>query len=88
MPCVCPRCGSYLARLLAHFDELFEGLEPVTLDTPLENAFEGDSLRLIEYAMKMEDDFGVTLSTEELENVHTIGDMVRYLTGPRDYSQE
>ena len=38
-----------------------------------------DSLDLFEMVMSFEDQFGVKIPEEELENIKTVGDVVRYI---------
>lgn len=38
-----------------------------------------DSLDLFELVMKIEDEFGVKISTQDLENINTVGDVLKYI---------
>lgn len=38
-----------------------------------------DSLDIVELAMEMEEEFGITISLEELTNLATVGDAVKYI---------
>ena len=38
-----------------------------------------DSLAAVELSMALEEEFGVTIADEELPNMKTVGDLVKYL---------
>lgn len=38
-----------------------------------------DSLDLFELVMSLEDEFGVSIPTEDLEKINTVGDVVEYI---------
>ena len=38
-----------------------------------------DSLDIVELSMALEEEFGVTIADEELPNMKTVGDLVKYL---------
>ena len=38
-----------------------------------------DSLDVVDMVMSLEDEFGVEIPDEEIENLHTVGDVVRYV---------
>ncbi|MEG0710671.1 MAG: acyl carrier protein [Niameybacter sp.] len=41
---------------------------------------EADSLDLFEVVMALEDEFGVAISNEDVEEIKTVGDAVKYIT--------
>lgn len=41
---------------------------------------EADSLDLFEVVMALEDEFGVSISNEDVETIKTVGDAVNYIT--------
>ena len=43
-----------------------------------------DSLDVVELLMSIEDEFGVEIPDEEVENLHTIGDVVNYISKNSD----
>ena len=57
------------------------GKEPseVTLESTFED-LEADSLDLFEVVMALEDEFGVSISNEDVEGIKTVGDAVNYIT--------
>lgn len=51
----------------------------ITMDTSFENDLEADSLDLFELVMTLEDEYSVEIPSEELENLTTVGDVIKYL---------
>ena len=45
--------------------------EKITMDS--------NSLDVVDMVMSLEDEFGVEIPDEEIENLHTVGDVVRYV---------
>nr|WP_082238518.1 MULTISPECIES: acyl carrier protein [Lachnospirales] len=41
---------------------------------------DADSLDLFEVVMALEDEFGVSISNEDVEGIKTVGDAVQYIT--------
>lgn len=53
--------------------------ENVTADTLLEDDLEADSLDLVDLVMSFEDEFQIEVPDEEIENIKTVGDIVKYI---------
>ena len=53
--------------------------EKITMDSNILEDFEADSLDVVDMVMILEDEFGVEIPEEEIENLHTVGDVVRYV---------
>ena len=53
--------------------------DKVTMDARLAEDLDADSLAAVELSMALEESFGVTISDEELPNMKTVGDLVKYL---------
>lgn len=51
----------------------------VTLDSNILEDFEADSLDFVDLVMSLEDEFGIEVPDEQVENFHTVGDVVRYI---------
>lgn len=51
----------------------------ITEDTSFKDDLGLDSLDLFELAMAMEEEFGVEIPQEDLENIVTVGDAVDYI---------
>ncbi len=54
--------------------------EEVTLDSDLTEDLGADSLDLVDLVMAFEDEFGVKVEDEDVENIATIGDIVDYIS--------
>lgn len=76
---VCPRCGGYLRSVLAGFDGLFDGPEPVCLDTELESIPLYDRFDLAGRAEELGHKLGVRVDWNEFDRCRTVEDMVRFL---------
>lgn len=53
--------------------------DDVTMNTLLEDDLEADSLDLVDLVMSFEDEFQIEVPDEELENIKTVGDIVKYI---------
>lgn len=53
--------------------------EDVTMEAKLSEDLGADSLAAVELSMALEEEFGVTIADEELPNMKTVGDLVKYL---------
>ena len=67
------RIRDYLA------DQLDIEAEKITPESDIINDFGADSLDVIDMITTLSDEFGVELPDEELENFHTVGDVVAYV---------
>lgn len=54
-------------------------IENLTMDTNLADDLGADSLDSVDLGMAIEDEFGVTIADEDLVNIKTVGDLVRYV---------
>ena len=50
----------------------------ITMDSSFVEDFEADSLDVVDMVMSLEDEFGIEVPDEAVENFHTVGDVVRY----------
>lgn len=55
-----------------------DGVE-ITEDTSFKDDLGADSLDLLEVVMAFEDEYGVEIPTEELENITTVGGIIDYM---------
>ena len=53
--------------------------EKITMDSNILEDFESDSLEVVDMVMSLEDEFGLEIPDEEIENLHTVGDVVLYV---------
>jgi len=69
-----------LEKLIAIIEEQLnvEGME-ITEATDFKNDMQADSLDLFEMAMAIEEEFGVEIPSEDLENITTVGSVIEYL---------
>ena len=51
----------------------------ITMDSDRVEDLEADSLDVVDLVMSMEDEFGVEVPDEVIENFKTVGDVVRYI---------
>lgn len=51
----------------------------VTEDTSFKQDLRADSFELMELVMALEDEYGISVEDEELENFETVGDVIEYI---------
>ena len=51
----------------------------ITPETSFSEDLKADSLDLFELVMAFEEEYGVSIPSEELENMATVGDVIRYI---------
>ena len=51
----------------------------ITLDTSIDDDLGADSLDVVDMLMSLEDEFNVEIPDEEIENIHTVGEVVAYI---------
>lgn len=66
-----------VAAILA--EQLDVSAEDITVSTDLVNDLGADSLDIVDIVMTLEDEFDLEIPDEDVENVVTVGDIVRYL---------
>lgn len=57
----------------------------ITEDTSFKDDLGADSLDIFELVMALEEEYGIEIPSEDLENVTTVGDVMKYL---RDHGVE
>jgi len=60
-------------------DQLDLEEDKVTMDSDIVEDFEADSLDVVDLVMSLEDEFNIEIPDEEVENIKTVGDVVRYI---------
>lgn len=65
-------------------DKLDVDASTITAETSFKDDLEVDSLDLFDLVMSLEEEFGISIPSEELENITTVGAMVDYLTSKGD----
>ncbi|MBP3911746.1 MAG: acyl carrier protein [Niameybacter sp.] len=61
-------------------DKLGVDVSEVVETARFKEDLEADSLDLFEVVMALEDEFGVSISNEDVEGIKTVGDAVNYIT--------
>ena len=51
----------------------------ITMESDIAEDFGADSLDLVDLVMSLEDEFGIEVPDEQVENFRTVGDVVRYI---------
>ena len=67
------RIREYLA------DQLDVDPDKITPDSDIVEDFGADSLDVVDMITTLSDEFGVEIPDEEIENFHTVGDVVQYV---------
>lgn len=60
-------------------DQLDLEEDKVTMDSDIIEDFEADSLDVVDLVMSLEDEFGMEVPDDQIENFRTVGDVVRYI---------
>lgn len=60
-------------------DQLDLEEDKVTMDSDIMEDFEADSLDVVDLVMSIEDEFGLEVPDDQIENFCTVGDVVRYI---------
>ena len=53
--------------------------DEVTMEATMQDDLGADSLDLVDLVMSVEEEFGVKVADEDLENIKTVGDIVNYI---------
>lgn len=51
----------------------------ITEDSDIIKEIGADSLDIVEFLMDAENEWGITIEEEDVKNLHTIGDVVKYI---------
>ena len=60
-------------------DQLDIDEDDITLSSDIQSDFGADSLDIVDMIMSLEDEFEIELPDEEVENMKTVGDVVRFI---------
>ena len=60
-------------------DQLDLEEDKVPMDSDIMEDFEADSLDVVDLVMSIEDEFGLEVPDDQIENFRTVGDVVRYI---------
>ena len=59
-------------------EQLEIDIDSLTMDTTFDE-IDADSLDIVELVMALEEEFELEISDQEIENIKTVGDIVRYI---------
>ena len=51
----------------------------ITMDSDIMGDFEADSLDIVDMVMTLEDEFGIEVPDDAIENLRTVGDVVKFV---------
>ncbi|MCQ2522630.1 MAG: acyl carrier protein [Lachnospiraceae bacterium] len=60
-------------------DVLSADADSITEETNFKDDLDADSLDLFELVTKLEEDFGVEIPSDDLQNIHTVKDVLDYV---------
>lgn len=60
-------------------DQLDLDEDQITMESDIINDFDADSLDVVDLVMSLEDEYGIEVPDEDIENFHTVGDVVRFI---------
>ena len=60
-------------------DQLDIDGDDIALSSDIQSEFGADSLDIVDMIMSLEDEFEIELPDEEVENMKTVGDVVRFI---------
>ena len=60
-------------------DQLGVEEDEVQMEASMQDDLGADSLDLVDLVMSVEEEFGVKVADEDLENIKTVGDIVNYI---------
>ncbi len=55
----------------------------ITMESDIMSDFEADSLDIVDMVMTLEDEFGIEVPDDAIENLRTVGDVVDFWTATR-----
>lgn len=65
-------------------EQLAADQNTMTMDTKIAEDLGADSLDLVDLLMSMEDEFGIEITDEDAAELHTIGDVVNFISKNSD----
>ena len=60
-------------------DQLDADADKVTLDANIQDDLGADSLDVVDLVMALEDEFDVEIPEDQVENIKTVGDIVKFI---------
>ena len=65
-------------------DQLDVDAEKVTMEASITDDLGADSLDVVDLVMSLEEEFDVEIPDEEVENIKTVGDIVKFIEDHQD----
>ncbi len=65
-------------------DQLDVEEETVTMESSISDDLGADSLDVVDMVMSLEEEFDIEIPDEEIENMKTVGDVVRFIEAKND----
>ena len=60
-------------------DQLDIDVDEITMDSHIMDDFDADSLDIVDLIMSFEDEFNVEIPDDAVEDIRTVGDIVKYI---------
>jgi acyl carrier protein len=60
-------------------DQLDLDEDKITMESDIVDGLEADSLDVVDLVMTIEDEYGLEVPDDQIENFRTVGDVVRYI---------
>ena len=58
--------------------------DKVTMDADIQNELGADSLDIVDLVMSFEEEFDIEIPDDQVENIKTVGDIVKYIEDKAD----
>ena len=65
-------------------DVLNQDTQEITMESTFVDDLGADSLDLFELVMALEEEFGIEIPTEDLEQIATVGDVIKYINDHKE----
>ena len=65
-------------------DQLDVEEDKVTMDADIQNELGADSLDIVDLVMSFEEEFDIEIPDDQVENIKTVGDIVKYIEDKAD----
>lgn len=67
-------------KIVELISEIKEDTPVLSLETTLEESVAEDSVEVMEFILTLEDEFGIDIPDEVIENIKNLGDIVEYIS--------
>ena len=66
-------------EIFEKISEIIEERVEITENLNFQEDLDADSIDIVEFVLELEDVFGAEIPDEDAENIHTVGDAVKYI---------